>query len=112
MSVIDYRGYRVVAMSLLPIAKDTIIYGSADAGETVHASDPAFNQRMSQAAHVLNLKGHKAGRMQTTVFGPADIEGHKSKTDGNYYIVGRTPLPCLLLVYCLSYLPPRQITRD
>lgn len=87
MSVIDYRGYRVVAMSLLPISKETIIYGSSDAGKTVHASDPSFNERMAQAAHVLNLKGHKVGPELTTVFGPADIEGHKSKTDGNYYIV-------------------------
>jgi hypothetical protein len=96
MSVIDYRGYRVVAMSLLPISKETIIYGSSDAGQTVHASDPGFNQRMAQAAHVLNLKGHKAGPTQTTVFGPADIEGHKSKADGNYYIVVRTSRGALL----------------
>lgn len=87
MSVIDYRGYRVVAMSLLPISKETIVYGSADAGKTVHASDPVFNERMAQAAHMLNLKGHKAGLSQTTVFGPADIEGHKSKADGKYYLV-------------------------
>jgi hypothetical protein len=30
-------------MSILPISKDTIIYGSADGGKTVHADNPQFN---------------------------------------------------------------------
>lgn len=43
--IIDYRGFRVVAMSLLPICGDeTIIYGSSNAGRAVCASDEKFNK--------------------------------------------------------------------
>ena len=27
MSLVDYRGFRLVAMSVLPVSKDTLIYG-------------------------------------------------------------------------------------
>lgn len=82
MAVIDYRGYRVVAEALLPISKETIIYGSSDAGNTVHNSDPIFNDKMAQIAALLNLKGHLVGPVndQKKIYGPADIEGHKSTT--------------------------------
>ena len=30
MVLIDYRGYRLIAMPLLPIGSDTLIYGSSD----------------------------------------------------------------------------------
>ena len=36
MTLVDYRGYRVVCMSLLPINKNTLIHGSCDAGRTIH----------------------------------------------------------------------------
>lgn len=43
--IIDYRGFRVVAMSLLPIdGEKTIIYGSPNAGRTVFTTDDRFNQ--------------------------------------------------------------------
>jgi hypothetical protein len=87
MSVIDYRGYRVVALSVLPISSTSIIYGSPDAGNTVHAFDDEFNIKMEQAAAKLNLKPHKVGVHQTIICGPGDIEGHKSQEDGKYYVV-------------------------
>lgn len=58
MALIDYRGtdicdkvwcctgFRVVAMSVLPVDKTTIIYGSNDGGQTVFASNPKFNALM------------------------------------------------------------------
>jgi Clustered mitochondria len=36
MAVITYKGFRVVAVSYLPIGEDTIKYGSCDSGKTVH----------------------------------------------------------------------------
>jgi hypothetical protein len=30
VALIDYRGFRLVAISLLPISKETIIYGCAN----------------------------------------------------------------------------------
>lgn len=42
--LIDYRGFRVVAMSLLPInGEKTIIYGSPNAGRTIFTTDERFN---------------------------------------------------------------------
>jgi hypothetical protein len=35
MAVIDYRGFRLLAVSILPISKDTLVYGSSDAGDGV-----------------------------------------------------------------------------
>ena len=53
MCLIDYRGFRVVAMSLLPVNKNTIVYGSADGGKTVHNSDPELNEKMIQVPIML-----------------------------------------------------------
>lgn len=35
MTLVDYRGYRVVCMSLLPINQRTLVHGSSDAGKTL-----------------------------------------------------------------------------
>jgi len=43
MTLIDYRGFRVVAMTVLPISPDTLVYGSVDGGKTVVNKDPHFN---------------------------------------------------------------------
>eukprot|EP01119_Soliformovum_irregulare_P020731 TRINITY_DN6771_c0_g1_i1.p1 TRINITY_DN6771_c0_g1~~TRINITY_DN6771_c0_g1_i1.p1 ORF type:complete len:1301 (+),score=414.07 TRINITY_DN6771_c0_g1_i1:81-3983(+) len=84
MSLIDFRGFRLIAMSILPLKQ--IVYGSQDGGINVHASDPKFNESMRQVAHFLNIKGHQVGLKANPVFihGPTDIEGHLGK-DGRYY---------------------------
>jgi hypothetical protein len=79
MCLIDYRGYRLTCISLIPIDKvraarllqerasaegalqTTIIYGSCDGGHTVHADVEEMNELMQQAARKLNLKGHIVG---------------------------------------------------
>jgi len=44
--LIDYLGFRVICMSKLPIIGcRTLVYGSNDAGVTVHNSDPGFRWR-------------------------------------------------------------------
>jgi len=48
----------LTALSVLPIQKDTIVYGSCDAGKTVHASSRRLNRKMEEAAQALNLKKH------------------------------------------------------
>jgi hypothetical protein len=35
MAVIDYRGFRLLAESILPISKSTLVYGTQDAGAHV-----------------------------------------------------------------------------
>jgi hypothetical protein len=47
MALIDYRGFRLVAMSILPISRKTIKYGSADAGLSVHHDDPGLYFNLS-----------------------------------------------------------------
>ena len=36
MALVDYRGFRLVAISLLPVNKKTLIYGTNDAGFIFH----------------------------------------------------------------------------
>jgi len=47
----------LVAVSVLPISKLTIRYGSADAGRSVHGGEE-FNEIMKQVGLNLNLKEH------------------------------------------------------
>jgi len=48
MAIIDYRGFRIVAVSILPVTpsgpQGTIRYGSPDGGQTVHDSDPLLRK--------------------------------------------------------------------
>jgi len=48
MALIDYRGFRVVAMSVLPVTVRSLVYGSRDAGVTVYAKNTALNSLMKQ----------------------------------------------------------------
>ncbi|EGG19006.1 Histidine kinase A [Cavenderia fasciculata] len=87
MALIDYRGYRLVAMSLLPINSETIVYGSSDGGITVHSEDPGFNEKMKQSAQALNLKGHLVGKDSPRLLHSCgDIEGHIG-SDGLHYLL-------------------------
>jgi hypothetical protein len=42
--LVDYMGFRLVAESLLPIDRNTLIYGTSDAGKTMFNKDPDFNK--------------------------------------------------------------------
>eukprot|EP01133_Synstelium_polycarpum_P003664 gene3664-4217_t len=88
MAIIDYRGYRLLAISNLPIGKNTIVYGSCDGGRTVHNSDPVVNEEMKRLASILNIKGHLVGLNSppTLVYAPGDIEVHKG-LDNRYYMI-------------------------
>lgn len=56
MAVVDWRGFRLVAISLLPIHDKSLVYGSCDGGQTVLAEDEQFNALMKEAAQKLNIK--------------------------------------------------------
>jgi hypothetical protein len=86
MQLIDYRGYRLIASCVLPLGKDTIVYGSDDAAQTVHLDDAEMNGIMEQAGQFLNLKPHNVGPLKQRLVGPADIEGHRGR-DGKLYVV-------------------------
>lgn len=84
MALIDYLGFRVVALTIVPVDSTTLRYGSADAGQTVHADLSELNAKMEAVGHALNLKKHRSGEVE--IVGPSDIEGHLG-TDGRYYVL-------------------------
>eukprot|EP01130_Rhizamoeba_saxonica_P014986 TRINITY_DN662_c1_g2_i2.p2 TRINITY_DN662_c1_g2~~TRINITY_DN662_c1_g2_i2.p2 ORF type:complete len:506 (-),score=103.86 TRINITY_DN662_c1_g2_i2:2144-3661(-) len=85
MSVIDYRGWRVVAISLLPISNETLVYGSSDAGATIHKKDEQMNNIMRKSGQVMNIIPHICGNDAVEVYSACDIEGHK--TEYGYYLI-------------------------
>ena len=79
MALVDYRGFRLIAMSVLPVQGDSLIYGSKDAGMTVKKSDPVFNGLMKEAGERLNLAPHLCGmdpEELKELWSACDIEGH------------------------------------
>lgn len=85
--LVDYRGHRILAMSVCPINHETIVYGSDDGGRTVHDDNPLMSKKMRDAASLLNLAGHMAGvRQQRFLYSPCDIEGHCGR-DKRLYVV-------------------------
>jgi len=83
-ALIDYRGFRLAAFSLLPISRKTIVYGSDDGAKTVHKDNDQFNRAMKALAKKLNLKEHEV--RDKILCAPGDVEGHKGM-DGNFYLV-------------------------
>ena len=57
--VITKIGFRLIAMSILPVSSETIVYGSCDAGRNIHTTDPRLNKLMEEAAKIQNLKPHE-----------------------------------------------------
>lgn len=91
-ALIDFRGFRLVAMSILPIDRTTLSYGSDDYGNHVHADNPALVALMQDAARRLNLKEHPCGADGTekkVLCSPTDLEGHVVIQDGKeeYYLL-------------------------
>jgi hypothetical protein len=86
--IIDDRGFRLIAMPLLPIdPPETLKYGSCDAGRTVHASNKDFNEQMRLAGEFLHLKPHQVGASNPQLlYSCGDIEGHVGK-DGRFYLL-------------------------
>lgn len=81
MAIIDYLGMRLVAVSLLPIGKDSLVYGSNDGGFTIYNSDKFVDEKMNELASKLNLKAHYAGWTDAKLLcGPADMEIHRGIT--------------------------------
>lgn len=83
MCAVDYKGYRVLCLSVLNISSETLKYGSSDGGRTIHAEDPRLNEKMKSAAAILNVAQHVVGPDSSTktVHSACDLEGHVS-SDG------------------------------
>eukprot|EP01105_Mastigella_eilhardi_P008800 TRINITY_DN2116_c0_g1_i3.p1 TRINITY_DN2116_c0_g1~~TRINITY_DN2116_c0_g1_i3.p1 ORF type:complete len:1509 (-),score=269.33 TRINITY_DN2116_c0_g1_i3:281-4252(-) len=120
VALIDYKGFRVLALSLLPVNKSTLRCGSADAARTVHNEDPILAKMIAQAASKLNLAPHVVGASDGsasyTLTGPGDLEGHKGH-DNRYYLVdvSRTfpaqPPPLHSRAFLYNLLRPEFVRR-
>jgi len=88
-AVIDWRGFRVLASAVLPITRDSLVYGSADAGVSVRA-DADVAAWMETAARLLNLKPHAVITRDlsrvVTMAACADIEVHRAH-DARMYML-------------------------
>eukprot|EP00727_Mastigamoeba_balamuthi_P008686 m51a1_g444 hypothetical protein (1769) ;mRNA; r:86393-107549 len=85
MVLVDYRGYRLIAESVLPIeGKETLVYGSADAGKSFACKDEELVRKLKNATKVLNLKKRVVDGKP--LYTPLDLEGHRGK-DGKLYLV-------------------------
>ena len=80
MSVIDYKGFRVIAISLLPVGNQTLIYGSNNGGRNFYAEDADINDDMEDLGRSLNLQSHKVRVDGFTTCLPADIGTKSSNT--------------------------------
>ena len=86
IAVIDYCGYRCLAISLLPIDKSTLRYGSDSGGRIAKCPDADINALMKKAGESINLAPHFVGSSKSLIYGPGDIECHRGK-DGRLYVL-------------------------
>lgn len=87
MAIIDFRGRRLMASSLIPKNDNTLVYGSSDGGKTVKASDKTVNQKMAQIGKDFNLQPHNLKGVSMALCG--DIEVHRcpilGQSEPDYY---------------------------
>ena len=88
LAIIDYRGYRLIAMATLPVSNQTLMFGSSDAGKSIQDQIPKLKQLTFDSCKKLNLKPHHVGDKSNPVLvpGPVDLECHKG-FDNRFYIL-------------------------
>eukprot|EP01102_Stenamoeba_stenopodia_P007672 TRINITY_DN2166_c0_g4_i2.p1 TRINITY_DN2166_c0_g4~~TRINITY_DN2166_c0_g4_i2.p1 ORF type:complete len:974 (+),score=252.47 TRINITY_DN2166_c0_g4_i2:436-3357(+) len=89
MALVDYLGFRLIAMSLLPITERSMVYGTRDGGYTILNNNTKVAERMRMSAASLNLKPHICGMKGASgvkLSSAADVEGHLG-VDGRFYLL-------------------------
>jgi hypothetical protein len=87
MALIEYRGFRLIAMSVLPISPHTLCLGSNNGGAVIHPGDDQARDRVTLLSQSLNLKPHHVTGVPFTLATPTDMEIHKVTTNEQH---GRT----------------------
>jgi hypothetical protein len=95
MCTVDHLGIQLVCMSYIEgIGKNTLIYGSDDAGKSIHNQDFVFNRYFKQICEsLLNIAPHNVYDPTASAFkmiwAASDVEGHKVETDqgSKYYLL-------------------------
>ncbi|KAK9748596.1 hypothetical protein RND81_02G069100 [Saponaria officinalis] len=93
MAIIDYRGHRVVAQSVLPgilqgDKSDSLLYGSVDNGKKI-CWDEDFHSKVLEAAKRLHLKEHTVSDELGNVFklaAPVECKGIVGSDDRHYLL--------------------------
>nr|QKE11183.1 tetratricopeptide repeat (TPR)-like superfamily protein 1 [Erythranthe lewisii] len=93
MAIIDYRGHRVVAQSVLPgilqgDKSDSLLYGSVDQGKKICWSED-FHSKVLEAAKRLHLKEHTVLDGSGNVFklaAPVECKGIVGSDDRHYLL--------------------------
>jgi len=85
-AVIKYRGRCVVAVAKAPIHKESLVYGSGDAKNTIQNKSPVMKEMMEKLAKYYNLKQHRLQDMskhEEKLWMAGDVEGHQGN-DGRF----------------------------
>lgn len=93
MAIIDYRGHRVVAQSVLPgilqgDKSDSLLYGSVDNGKKINWNED-FHAKVLEAAKRLHLKEHSVLDASGNVFklaAPVECKGIVGSDDRHYLL--------------------------
>ena len=85
VALIDYRGFRLVCLTVLPISASTLVSGSMDGGRTVHALNAEMIEHIDAVCTDLNLRKHYVSPHVRSK-GPADLEGHVTPNDQFYLL--------------------------
>ncbi|GLT37055.1 hypothetical protein SLA2020_113930 [Shorea laevis] len=93
MAIIDYRGHRVVAQSVLPgifqgDKSDSLLYGSVDNGKKIRWNED-FHSKVLEAAKRLHLKEHTVFDGSGNVFklaAPVECKGIVGRDDRHYLL--------------------------
>jgi hypothetical protein len=83
-TLVDFKGFRIVAVPVLPIDKSTLVSGSSNAGLTVLHGNSKINSILFHAAKELHLCPHIVG--ESILYCAGDVEVHLGK-DEIYYIL-------------------------
>ena len=76
-ALVDFRGFRLVALSLIPIqGQNTLVWGSADGGHSMRNSSPKAGEYTKTIGKHLGLAPHHICNVET--YGPGDLEIHQS----------------------------------
>ncbi|KAL1922247.1 uncharacterized protein VTP21DRAFT_9786 [Calcarisporiella thermophila] len=85
--IVDYKGERIVAQSIVPgifrqQEESTVVYGSVEGGDVV--SDPAFHELVGKVARQLRLAEHAVGDVR--LYTSHDVKGLLG-ADGRKYLL-------------------------
>lgn len=79
--LVDYRGFRIVAISVLPISGSTIQYGSNNYGKNINKTNSQLCESLKLIGKNLNLKPHIVNGVE--IYTPVDLEAHTARVGIN-----------------------------